>query len=122
MTQSGWLYVYDSSVNLLGVCEAHNNTDSRSNGPYPPGSYLANGHNNHPPDPDGGFGSYGIYLFPHSGCPDCGVHSGRANVPDGRGRIGSQHATMGCIRTNDGCMEWLTLINAADPIRRIVIQ
>jgi RHS repeat-associated protein len=112
---SGWIYVYDNAVNLLGVCEAHNNTTRTSIGSWPAGSYPYLYHNNHPPDPDGPYGSYGIYIFDRPGCSGCGVHSGRAN------KGGSSAKTLGCIRTNDACMEWLTLVNAADPITHIVV-
>jgi len=112
---NGWLYVYDSAVNLIGVCEAHNNTMPKSRGPWPAGSYQYLYHNNHPPDPNGSFGSYGIFVFDRRPCDGCGVHSGRAD------KGGPSARTLGCIRTNDSCMEWLTLVNAADPITHIVV-
>ena len=118
---SGWLYVYDSAVNLLGVCEAHNNAAIGSAGPWPAGSYPYLYHNYHPPDPNGEFGSFGDFVFARKGCSGCAVHSGRENHPDKRGRIGSQAATNGCIRTNDSCMEWLTLVHAVDPITHLVV-
>ena len=113
---NGWLYVYDSNGNILGVCEAHNNTTTTSIGPWPAGSYPYLYHKNHPPDPNGPYGSYGIFVFGRSGCQGCGVHSGRAN------KGGSSAKTLGCIRTNDSCMEWLTLINASDPITGLGVE
>ncbi|MFZ0956487.1 MAG: RHS repeat-associated core domain-containing protein, partial [Candidatus Sulfotelmatobacter sp.] len=59
--EGGLLYIYDAFGNLLAVCEAHNNAATGSVGIWPNGSYPYLYHKNHPPDPNGGFGSYGIF-------------------------------------------------------------
>ena len=119
--EGGLLYIYDAFGNLLAVCEAHNNAATGSVGIWPNGSYPYLYHKNHPPDPNGGFGSYGIFVFSRPSCQGCGVHSGRANVPDLRGRVGTQHAMEGCIRTSDSCMELITGVTIADPLTNIVV-
>lgn len=119
--ESGLLYIYDGFGNFLGVCEAHNNTATGSRGPWPNGFYGFLYHKYHPPDPNGPYGSYGIFVFNRPPCEGCGVHSGRANHPDKRGRVGTEAATEGCIRTTDSCMRFITGINIMDPITNIIV-
>jgi RHS repeat-associated protein len=119
--ESGLLYIYDGFGNFLGVCEAHNNAASGSRGTWPNGFYAFLYHKYHPPDPNGPYGSYGIFVFNRPPCEGCGVHSGRANHPDKRGRVGTEAATEGCIRTTDSCMRFITGINIMDPITNIIV-
>ena len=113
---NGLLYVYDGLGNFLGVCPATNKTWPNTEPSWPPGSYAYIGWKNHTPDPNGPYGSYGIFFFKHPPpCQGCGLHSGRAN------KGGPSYPTAGCIRTTDSCMDWLTLINITDPIKRLVV-
>lgn len=90
---------------------AANNLDSAcldkfpANGHWPIGRYPFAAWNRHSDDgPNSAFGSFGILTFTvpdHSGL---GVHSGRRDVPDGRGRKGKDHCTEGCVRTDDDSM------------------
>src|SRR5205807_846363 len=76
---NGSLTLYDKNGNVVAVCTAANNTTRSSNGPWPNGTYPFSSHNNHPPDPNGPYGSYGIDVFDVPGRTGMGVHSGRAN-------------------------------------------
>jgi RHS repeat-associated protein len=86
----------------IGTFPAANNAQIESIGPWPEGTYDFSYHNSHATDSqNSALGSNGIYVFNRPGCNGCGVHSGRAEIKDRRGRIGPQHATKGCIRTTD---------------------
>jgi hypothetical protein len=68
------------------------------------------------------YGSNGNYIFEVPGCVGCGVHSGRKNRPDGRGRRGPKHATNGCIRTTDDATDTIqNLIDQGDPLRHLFV-
>lgn len=99
--------------------DAANNTDSQSRGPWPAGNYDFGYSTAHPDDgPDSAFGSNGNAVYKVKGCVGCGVHSGRKNKPDKRGRKGPQHATEGCIRTTDDATfeirQWILQGNPPD--------
>ena len=87
--------------------KAANNTDSRSKGPWPPGVYEAHQLirvTGHKADRDGAYGPWFMAFRPFTDSTTglrrtgMGIHAGRENDADGRGRTGHQHATMGCIR------------------------
>jgi RHS repeat-associated protein len=113
---NGALTLYDKNGNVVVVCSAANNVDSHSNGPWPNGTYPFSSHNNHPPDPNGPYGSFGIDVFDVPGRSGMGVHSGRAD------KGGPKHPTMGCVRTDDNCMRQITDWQAHDPMTRITVQ
>jgi RHS repeat-associated protein len=111
---SGTLRLYYADGSLALECSAANH--ALGNGPWPPGWYYFDRHNRHLPDPNGKYGSYGIYIFKVPGRTGMGVHSGRAN------KGGPNHPTEGCVRTTDSCMEQITNIVATDPLTSIYID
>ncbi len=71
----------------------------------------------------GSYGSHGIVrLAPIHGHNGIGVHSGRAGVPDGWGRMGPDHATQGCIRTTDEAMGVIAQTMRTDALRSITVR
>lgn len=107
---------------LIGVWDAANNVDSRSKGIWPNGMYRFEYHIDHPgDDPESAYGSNGIFIFDVPQREGMGVHSGRENVPDGLGRSGFRHCTMGCIRTTDAATAQLVRTHAIDPIVSISV-
>ncbi len=71
----------------------------------------------------GSYGSHGIVrLAPIQGHDGIGVHSGRAGVPDGRRRMGPDHATQGCIRTTDEAMRVIEQTMRTDALRSITVR
>ena len=108
--------------NTVGTFDAANNVDSHSKGPWPDGQYHFDHHAAHPGDPpESPFGSHGIFIFDVPDREGMGVHSGREGVPDGRGRAGVLHCTMGCVRTTDDAMAQLVRTHSIDPITAITI-
>ena len=101
---------------------AANNVAHGSNGPWPAGTYPfirlgtaeADG-------PDGAFGSYGIFIFDVPGRTGMGIHSGRANDPDGLGRVGVLACTEGCVRTTDEGVAALIAVHAVEPVTGFVV-
>jgi len=84
---------------------ACNFVDSHSNGPWPEGSFTFDRYDPAAADGvNGAYGSHGILIFRVPGRTGMGIHSGRATTPDGLGRVGPQHCTLGCIRTTDEAM------------------
>jgi hypothetical protein len=103
--------------------DACNNVDSHSHGPWPPGTYPFAWYDKAAADgPDGAYGSYGVLIFSVPGRSGMGVHSGRYTVPDGLGRTGMAHATMGCIRTTDEAMAAIIGAYAGDPPTEITVE
>lgn len=113
---NGTLTLLDKDGHVVIVCEAANNTTKGSKGPWANGTYPYSRHNNHPPDPNGPYGSHGIFIFDVPGRFGMGVHSGRANSG------GPQHPTLGCVRTKDPCMSQINDFQATDPLTSITIQ
>jgi len=112
---TGKLHLFDKDNNFLLTCNAANNTTKSSKGPWPNGVYPYAYHNNHPADPNGPYGSYGIDVFKVPGRPGIGVHSGRAN------KGGPSAPTLGCIRTDDNCRKKMQDLTATDPLKRIAV-
>jgi len=108
---------------LAGPFDAYNNVDSHSKGIWPDGTYSYVGHNAHPAlaDPDSEYGVYGILIFNAPDRIGMGVHSGRRSIPDGLGRTGPAHCTLGCIRTTDEAMAALLQVSAEDGIQNISV-
>ena len=101
---------------------AANNVDSRSRGPWPEGEFPFSYWVSHRGDPPcSTYGSHGVLVFDVPGREGMGVHAGRLGVPDGRGRSGHKHATMGCIRTTEDAMEDILDLHADDPLTHIVV-
>jgi hypothetical protein len=71
--------------------------------------------------PQSPYGSHGIFIFDVPDREGMGVHSGREGVPDGLGRSGFLHCTMGCVRTTDDAMAQLVTTHSTDPITAITI-
>jgi hypothetical protein len=94
---------------LAGPFTAFNNVDSHSKGPWPIGTFAYQTYLAHAEvaDPDTEYGKFGILVFSVPNRSGMGVHSGRENIPDGLGRVGPQHCTLGCIRTTDDAMQSL---------------
>lgn len=115
------LTLHSSSGAVLGTWTSENNTDSRSQGPWPNGRYGFAHWNAHADDgPSSAYGSHGIAVFDVPDRTGMGVHSGRRDNPDGLGRRGPGHATMGCVRTVDEAMARLRQTHA-DPLTEIVV-
>jgi hypothetical protein len=107
---------------IVGTFKAANNVDSHSRGPWPDGQYDFDHHGTHPDDaPDSPYGSDAIFIFDVPDREGMGVHSGRESVPDGLGRRGFLHCTMGCVRTTDDAMAQLVTTHSTDPITAITI-
>ena len=108
---------------LAGPFEAYNNVDSRSRGLWPDGSYPYIGHNAHAAlsDPDSEYGVYGILIFDVPNRLGMGVHSGRRLIPDGLGREGPAHCTLGCIRTTDEAMAAFLRVSGTDGVDSISV-
>jgi RHS repeat-associated protein len=121
---AGTLTILDGSGNVVGVYPAGNNAQSGSRGPWPAGTYDYDYHTSHADDgPNSAFGSNGNFVFKVPGCIGCGTHSGRANIPDRRGRSGPQHATNGCIRTTDEATSKMKqLTSQGDPLKTLTVQ
>jgi RHS repeat-associated protein len=109
------LAIYDYKGQQVGTYPAYNNTtnpvvDPQSAGPYPEGTYAYTGPVDHGTDPNSSYGAYGAYRFPRPGCPNCEVHSGRAN------KGGPSHVTQGCVRSTDDATKTIrALISIGDP-------
>jgi len=103
---------------------ASNNAQRNSGGRWPNGTFNYERHTAHPDDgPDSGYGSNGNYIFTVPERTDMGVHSGRAGTPDGLGRSGVDHATLGCIRTTDeGTAAIGDAAAAGDPVTQITVR
>jgi RHS repeat-associated protein len=121
---NGTITVIDGNGNAVGTYPAANNAQTGSRGPIDPGTYDYGYHKTHPDDsPDNAYGSNGIFVFNVPGCLGCGVHSGRANTPDKRGRRGPQHATNGCIRTTDDATSLINnLTSHGDPLTTLTVR
>jgi hypothetical protein len=122
----GTITLYTSSGTIVGSYPAANNAEIGSRGAWAPGTYSFAGSPNprfHRDDsPDSSFGSWGNFVFNVPGCSGCGVHSGRATVPDLRGRTGPEHATRGCIRTTDEATRTIGEMHLFDPLTSITVK
>jgi RHS repeat-associated protein len=119
----GEIKLYDSAGKEIGSYDAANNPDSRSNGQWPDGSYNYERPTTHAGDaPNSEYGSFGNLIFTVPSRSDMGIHSGRQDKPDGRGRKGPEHATLGCIRTTDEGMKAITDLNKKDPLEDLVVD
>jgi hypothetical protein len=103
---------------------AANNPQRNSGGRWPNGTFNYERHTTHPDDaPDSGYGSNGNHIFTVPDRSGMGVHSGRVETPDGLGRSGVGHATLGCIRTTDeGTAAIRDAMAAGDPVTRIMVR
>jgi hypothetical protein len=116
------LQLIGANKSIIGSWDAANFVDSRSKGIWPNGEYKFDHYMAHPGDPpNSAYGSNGIFIFDVPGREGMGVHSGRAGVPDGLGRSGFRHCTMGCIRTTDDATAQLVRTHAIDPIESITV-
>jgi hypothetical protein len=103
--------------------QAANNVASDSKGIWPDGTYRfsrADAHT-HDEGPESSYGSFGIVIFEVPHRSGMGVHSGRANDADGRGRKGPEHCSMGCVRTTDEAMKAIQAFHRSDPIASITL-
>jgi RHS repeat-associated protein len=136
------LTLYSGTGERLGVYPADNNVDSHSslgklpdgtypvidqNSPYTHGNAVDPRDSNLQDSEDGEFGPGGIFRIqafkgpdgkPHRGV---GVHAGRKNTPDRRGRRGPAHATEGCIRTCDAAIHQITNTAKTDPLTSLIV-
>lgn len=112
---------------LCGSFRAANNVDSRSKGQWPSGLYNVKSLVEKYPPFDSRDGKIGRWFL---GFDDfiqengvkrtaMGLHSGREGVPDGLGRRGYLHATMGCIRTEPSAMEFIATRWEEDPLTHL---
>ena len=116
------LQVIAGNGTVIGSWNAANNVDTRSKGPWPDGVFPFAAYIDHPGDPpNSAYGSNGFFGFEVPGHEGMGVHSGREGVPDGLGRSGFLHCTMGCIRTTDEATAQLVRTHSVDPIVSITV-
>ena len=124
---------YDGASHLLTLTRgdgtvqqfpAANNPQRNSGGRWPDGTFDYERHTTHPDDaPESGYGSNGNYIFTVPGRDNMGVHSGRADTPDGLGRSGVGHATLGCIRTTDEGTDAIgDAMTSEDPVTSITVR
>jgi uncharacterized protein RhaS with RHS repeats len=108
------LKVYSRSGKLIGAFSAGN----RGSNPWSNGTYSYWRHNPHADDggPNTSWGSYGNYMFSVEGLQYMGVHSGRAN------QGGPCYGTLGCIRTTDRGMEFISNMHKIDPLTHIAVE
>ncbi len=136
------LTVYSGTGERLGVYPANNNVDSGAslgklpdgtypvldqNSPYTHGDAVDLSDSNLQDSEDGEFGRGGIFRIQAFKGPDgqihrgVGVHAGRRNKPDRRGRKGPAHATLGCIRTCDAAIQQITNTVKTDPLTSLEV-
>jgi RHS repeat-associated protein len=119
---AGMLYVYNGAGGLAGQYSAANNATLASRGPWAEGTYSFSYFVPHSGGPDSPYGSNGNNVFNVPGCKGCGVHAGRQNSTDRRGRSGVNYATEGCIRTTDQATALIReLTNAGDPLTTLTV-
>lgn len=113
---------------FISCFKACNNVDSTSKGNWPEGIFKSDqlvrvdGEESLPS------GRYGRWFLRFENFNDngtvrtgMGLHSGRKGVPDKRGREGYKHATMGCIRTEMGAMEYIAERWTSDPVSKLSV-
>ncbi len=108
----------DQDGKSMGSWSAYNHIDSHASlQPHiPDGVYEVidrKAPHPHPANPDGPYGSYGIIRFKVPGHVGIGLHSGRAHA---KYQPGPQHATMGCIRTTDDAMAYISQYIGTHPL------
>lgn len=120
---AGMLYVYNGSGSLAGQYPAANNATLASRGAWAAGTYLFAYWVPHTgAGPNSPYGSNGNNVFNVPGCIGCGVHSGRQDSTDRRGRSDVNHATEGCIRTTDQATALIKqLRQAGDPLTALTV-
>ena len=114
----------DASGNLLAQWDAANIVDSHTQ-LWQNGTYNFSHFKSHTDDfPDSSYGAHGIAVFDTAVLhrTGLGVHSGRANTPDGLGRKGYLHATYGCVRTSDEAMARIVEVHRTDPLSTITLS
>jgi hypothetical protein len=120
--RTGTLTATHSNGASAGAWRAANNVDSHSAGHWPPGRFGFAWYDRSVADgPNGSYGAYGILTFGVKGRTGMGIHSGEATRPDGMGRTGIYHCTMGCIRTTNDAMNALVSLHATDPIQTLTV-
>jgi RHS repeat-associated protein len=137
------LTLYSGSGDEIGSWHANNNVDSRASlGKLPDGVYpvldqnsphmhgnAVDAHDSNLQDSKNGeYGQGGIFRVQnfvgldgktHTGV---GVHAGREDKPDARGRTGADHATQGCVRTCDAAIKTITDTAKKDPLKTVTVQ
>lgn len=127
--------VYSKDGVKLGTFPAYNNVDSHASvGKLVNGTYAMQDtssphlHQGAEAKENGSIGPGGIFRMKsfkgadgkmHSGV---GVHAGRADTPDAKGRSGPEHATEGCIRTNDAGIAKITATAKTDPLTATTVE
>ncbi len=120
---SGTITLYTSNGTIVGSYPAANNAEIGSRGAWAPGTYSYAYHTTHKDDsPNSTYGTYGNFVFNVPGCVGCGVHSGKAAVPDLLGRTRPEHATKGCIRTTDEATRTIGEMHFFDPLTSITVK
>lgn len=112
----------DDNGRTVGAWAAYNNVDSHATLDHVSnGTYIIRDRtvpHQHRADPNGPYGSHGIFRFIVPGHLGIGVHSGRANA---RHLPGPQHPTMGCIRTTDQAMAAIANAARTSPLTTIQV-
>src|SRR5262245_33656321 len=99
------LTLFSEEGRNLGTWDAYHKVTADSNGKWPNGIYKYRHYNAHDDHTiDTAYGSLGIFVFTVPGRSGMGVHAGRQNVADKKGRKGPEHNTRGCIRTTEDAL------------------
>jgi hypothetical protein len=120
--QAHQITLLGSNGEILGTWPAYNNVDSHATLPHLQNrTYTVQDRTvprRHIASADGPYGLYGIVRFNVPGHPGIGVHFGRARA---RHLPGPAHPTMGCIRTSDEAMRFITESMRVSPIIEIEV-
>ena len=121
--QTHRLTLFSDKGQHLGTWEAYNNVTNSSNGIWPNGEYTYSHYNSHAGlGIDSSYGTKGIFVFNVAGRTGMGVHAGRKNSTDGKGRSGPAYNTLGCIRTTEAAMSTIKSTHASDPLTDITVS
>jgi len=105
-----------------GSFPASNNAASTSAGPWPQGTFPFERYNPHPDRLASSNTGPDFFGFSVPGRTDLGVHAGRVGICDLADRCGSEHATLGCIRTTPEAIDAIrSLHTGGDPIQKITV-
>ena len=106
------IQIFSAKGELLQTYPAANNTERKSNGPWPSGKYPFSRHKDHPENVTS-YGNNGNFIFDVPGRPGMGVHSGRGTPT---------YVTKGCVRTTDDATAYLLDLHKNDPLEFIIIR
>lgn len=105
-----------------GIFPASNNAASTSRGPWPQGTFPFERYNPHSTRSAASDTGTDFFGFSVPRRTYMGVHAGRQGMCDLGNRCGSDHATLGCIRTTPEAIDAIRELHiGGDPLRRITV-